>query len=296
MTLRGALAVLAFSGAPVAAHAEAAPLRIGIEAEGAQAAHIEHHFGGDACPGPSDYRFSNPARPTRIEAELVLLCNALDRGGYRAPRIFAYAYNYNRGLTETVAGRLDMPTQSVWAEEIEAHGDALLASAPVIDRGEWIVGLYTAATRADVMAVRTPEALRGLVAAAPRGWVEDWRALTALGLRGLIDVQENERIPAMIAAGHADFTLVQFGAGVDMGHTYGQPPVRMLPIPGLKLGFDTSRHFAVSRARPDAAALKAALDAGIAAMRADGTLDVILGRVGLREPRVADWVAVGRSD
>lgn len=271
------------------------PLRIGIEADGPQAAHIERHLGGRACAEPADYAFSNPARPSRLEAELVILCNALERGGYGGERVFAYAYNYNRGLAEVLAGRLDLPTQTVWADEIAANSDALLAASPVIDRGEWVVGLFTAATRADVLATATPEAVRQLVAAAPRGWAQDWGALTALRLRGLIDVQENMRIPAMIAAGHADFTLIQFGAGPDMGYAIGEPPVRMVPIPGLKVAFDASRHFVVSRLRPDAEAVTAALDRGLASMRADGSLDVILGRVGLREPRVTDWIVVGRG-
>lgn len=294
MTLRAILLVLALVATSVAA--TPAPLRIGIEAEGLQGAHIERHLGGRSCAAPAEYPFSNPSRPSRLEAELLILCNALERGGYGAERVFAFAYNYNRGLAEAVTGRVDLPTQTVWAAELSAYAEALLASAPVIDRGEWVVGLFTAASRADVVAARTPDAIRRLVAAAPRGWAEDWRALSALGLRGLIDVQENMRIPAMIAAGHADFTLLQFGPDADMGRLYGEPPVRMVPIPGLKVAFDTSRHFAISRQRPDAETLKLALDAGLAEMRADGSLDLILGRVGLREPRVADWTVVGRGD
>lgn len=271
------------------------PLRVGMEADGPQAAHIAAQVGGSACVTPEAYVFTNPATPARLEAELVLLCNALRLGGYPVEIAFVYVYNYNRGLAEAVAGRVDLPTQTVWSAEIEAHAEALLASDPLIGPGEWIVGLYTTENRSDVLAAR-PEQVRDLVAAAPRGWIEDWRALTALGLRGLIDVQENQRIPAMIAAGHADFTLRQFAATADMAHTLREPPLRMLPIPGVKLGLPSGRHFAISRAREDAAALKAALDRGLAELRRRGDVDRMLTAVGLRDPRVTGWQALGTGD
>lgn len=286
-------AALCLGVAAACAGASAAPpVRVGIEADGPQAEHLQQQVGGDNCARPDDYRFSNPASPSRMEAELLLLCNALRLGGYDAPIAFVFAYNYNRALSEAVAGRIDLPTQSVWAAEIAEHADALLSSEPLIAPGEWVVGLYTTQNRADVLAADSPEKVRRLVAAAPRGWVEDWRALETLGLRGLIDVQENQRIPAMIAAGHADFTLRNFSANPDMGHALVDPPLRMLPIRGVKLGFPTSRHFAISRARPDAEALKAALDRGIAALRASGALDRVMAAVGLRDARVKDWVAI----
>lgn len=267
------------------------PLRVGMEADGPQAAHIAAQLGGSACVAPESYVFSNPETPTRLEAELVLLCNALRLGGYPVELSFVYVYNYNRGLAEAVAGRVDLPTQTVWSAEIEANAGALLASDPLIAPGEWVVGLYTTENRTDVLAT-TPDRLRDLVAAAPRGWIEDWRALTALGLRGLIDVQENQRIPAMIAAGHADFTLRQFAATPDMGHALRDPPLRMLPIPGVKLGLPSGRHFAISRARPDAAALKAALDRGLAELRRRGDVDRMLTAIGLRDPRVSHWATI----
>lgn len=275
-----------------AAAAEDAPIRIGVEGNGDHADHIIDHFGGGSCPAIADYRYATPDLPSRLEGEVLLLCNALAVGGYDAPLEFVFGFSYNRSLADSVAGRLDMPSQTVWTAELADHADTLLASEPVFSPGEWVMGLFTTEHRDDVLAVETPQDLRQLVAAAPRGWVEDWRALSSLDLAGLIDVQDHRLIPSMIAAGHADFTLFRISDAPDMGFAIQNPPTRMIPIKGLKLPFQTGRHFAISRSRADAEDLKEALDRGLEALRHTPDFAKIMTDVGFRDPRIADWVSV----
>ena len=106
-----------------------------------------------------------------------------------------------------------------------------------------------------------------LRATAPRSWTEDWRALSALGLAGLVDVQDPRLIPPMIQRGQVDFTLDGFRPTEDLG----------------RLGLDGERHFVVSAARQDAAEV-------VAALEAEGLLARVLEDIGIIEPRVADWI------
>jgi ABC-type amino acid transport substrate-binding protein len=272
------------------AAAGARTLRVGVEGDAAAVTRRTAVFGGEACPAVDAFPL---AGASRLDAELWILCNALREGGPPARLQLVSQPNYNRSLAEAIAGRLDLPSQTVWSSDLDQHADTLLRSLPVIRAGEWQVGLYTTENRTDVLAVGTVEQLRGLTAAAPRGWVEDWRALSAIGLKELIDVQNNDRVFHMIQAGRADFTLQAFSTEPDFGRRPSYSPVRVLPIRGFKVALPGSRHFAVARGAPDVEALVRQLDAGLARLRDRGAIAGVLERSGVFERRVADWRVVG---
>jgi hypothetical protein len=272
--------------------AEIRTVRVGIEGDRAVEARRQAMFGGDACPAIDTFQFT---RPSRIDAELLILCNALREGGPPVRLQLVSQPNYTRSLAEAIAGRLDLPSQTIWSSELDAHGDTLLRSLPVIQAGEWEVGLYTTANRADVLAVNSIDQLRELTGVAPRSWVEDWRALTAIGLKELIDVQNNDGIFPMIQAGRADFTLYTFSTEADLGSRPTYSPSRILPIRGFKVALPVTRHFAVARAAPDAQALVRQLDTGLSHLRDRGAIKRVFERSGVFEPRVADWQLIGNN-
>lgn len=270
-----------------------ATLRVGAEGGPEVEAQRAAVFGGGNCPAIAGFSLDGASR---LDAELLLLCNAFRASGAPVRLEFAAQPNYNRALAEAIAGRLDLPSQTVWSSELDRHAEALLRSAAVVQRGEWQVGLYTTENRADVLAVRSVEELQGLVGAAPRNWVEDWQALGTIGLKDILDVQVSDidTILQMIHAGRADVTLRQFSPAPDLGWHSSYSPARILPIPNFKVALGTSRHFALSRARPDAAMLVRQLDAGIAELRRRGAIAQVFRAIGLFEPRVAAWRVVNR--
>ena len=267
-------------------------LRVGLEGGPDSGPRRIATFGGEACPAIEPYPLEGASR---LDAELLLLCNALRVGGPPVRLELVPQPNYNRGLAEAIAGRIDLPSQTVWASELDEHDDTLLRSLPVIQAGEWQVGLFTTANRTDVLGVRSLDQLRQLTAAAPRGWVEDWRALSAIGFKSLLDVQASDTVFHMIQAGRADVTLRSFSREPDLGSQPGYAPTRILPIPGFKVALPVSRHFAVSRQRPDAEALVRQLDVGLTKLREQGAIMRVFERMGLFEPRVADWQVLGNN-
>ncbi|MFL5332931.1 MAG: hypothetical protein ACJ8H8_07065 [Geminicoccaceae bacterium] len=275
-----------------AAAADSRTLLVGSEGDDATELRREATFGGSACPAIDDYPF---ARPSRIDAELLILCNALREGGPPVRLQLVPEPNYSRSLAEAIAGRLDLPSQTIWSSELDEHADTLLRSSPVIRAGEWQVGLYTTENRSDVLAVTTLEQVRGLTAAAPRSWVEDWRALSSIGLKELIDVQNNDGIFPMIQAGRADFTLFTFSTEPDFGWRPTYSPRRILPIRGFKVALPGSRHFAIARTTVDAQGLLRQLDVGLTRLRDQGAIDKVFERSGVFERRVADWQLVGNN-
>ncbi len=284
--------VLCLAMGITALRAEVTTVRVGIEGNQEVEAQRVATFGGDACPAIDSFSF---VRPNRIDAELLILCNALREGGATVRLELVPQPNYTRSLAEAIAGRLDLPSQTVWSTEFDAQADTLLRSSPVIEAGEWEVGLYTTANRADILGVRTIEQLRGLTAVAPRSWTEDWRALSAIGLKELIDVQNNDGIFPMIQAGRADFTLYAFSTEPDLGSLPSFSPSRILPIRGFKVALPAARHFAVARTAPGAQELVRQLDTGLARLRGRGAIKRAFERSGVFEPRVHDWQLVGNN-
>jgi hypothetical protein len=238
--------------------AEARTVRVGIEGDRTIEARREAMFGGDACPAIDTFQFT---RPSRIDAELLILCNALREGGSPVHLQLVSQPNYTRSLAEAIAGRLDLPSQTIWSSELDEHADTLLRSLPVIQAGEWEVGLYTTANRAEE----------------------------------LIDVQNNDGIFPMIQAGRADFTLYTFSTDADLGSRPTYSPSRILPIKGFKVALPVTRHFAVARAAPDAQALVRQLDTGLSRLRDRGAIKRVFERSGVFEPRVADWQLIGNK-
>ena len=115
----------------------------------------EATFGGEACPAIDSFSF---ARPSRIDAELLILCNALREGGAAGP-----AGVRVRSRTTRAASPRRSPAGSTCrrrrsgSTELDGTRTRCCGQSPVIQAGEWQLGLYTTENRADVLAVRTLE-------------------------------------------------------------------------------------------------------------------------------------------
>jgi hypothetical protein len=137
----------------------ASTVRVGVEGGAEAEARRSATFGGDRCPAIEAFPLD---QASRIDAELLILCNALRVGGEPVRLELVAQPNYNRGLAEAIAGRIDLPSQTVWSSELDQYADALLRSLAIVQPGEWQMGLYTTENRADVLAVRSIEELQRL--------------------------------------------------------------------------------------------------------------------------------------
>jgi hypothetical protein len=118
-------------------------------------------------------------------------------------------------------------------------------------------------------------------------WLVDWRNLDRLGLRAQ-HVTNWELMPKMVAAGRADFLLAPFQATPDLGLQVGQ--VRLLPIPGIKIGMQGTRHYLISKAHPDGPRLQAALNSGLQVLRQQGVIRKAYVQSGFFNSTVRDWL------
>lgn len=192
-----------------------------------------------------------------------------------------------RLLIELRGARGALSGTSYQAQDLPAGDPLLRLSAALVRDGETEVGLYTTVALHKQLRVRAAADLADLSAVCSRDWRADWQALQALGLRELLHVPTWTQMVRMVAAGRAQLLLAPFQPHADLA-LYADG-LRLLPLPGIKVGLPGSRHLLLSTRHPAHAELAPALDAGIAELHDSGLLRRAYAECGFFNPRVADW-------
>lgn len=226
----------------------------------------------------------------RDVVEVVLLQQALRRGGWDHRVELEALPNVARILREIEWAHAACSGTSYWREDIPAASTSFYYSDAMVEMGQFEAGLYTVVTNHRAMAAKSLPDIQGLTALSNRGWIVDWRTLEQLGIARLQHVGQWPAMPKMLAGGRADFLLAPFQATADLSLTVDT--IRLVPIPGLKIGLHGTRHFLVSRRHARAAALLDNLNAGLSALRHKGVIRQAYEQSGFFNPRVAQWATL----
>jgi ABC-type amino acid transport substrate-binding protein len=230
--------------------------------------------------------FSGPYS-RRDVVEVALFHQALHRGGWRAPLKFQDMPSVERLLRELGTGHVVSSSTSYWSEDISGAEASVQLSQAVIGDGEFEAGFYTVPSNSRAMGTKSLKDLQTLSGLSNQTWLVDWRNLKRLGIQAQ-HVTNWELMPKMVAAGRADFLLAPFQASPDLSLQVGN--VRLLPIPGIKLGMQGTRHYLISKMHPDAPKLQSALDSGLQQLRQQGVIRKAYMQSGFFNPRVSDWL------
>lgn len=227
----------------------------------------------------------------RDVVEVVLIQQALYRGGWLGEVNLLPGGNYARMMQLIAEGEADITGSSTWFRDISHNGQLISASEAVIPLGAFEAGFYMLADNPNRLKTHNLRGIRLMRGASNRNWKPDWQALGKLGLADLIHVPAWELMVQFVAEGRADFLLAPFQPGQEMELVVND--VRMLPIPGFKIALDGSRHFAVTKARDYSADLIVAVNQGIAELSAIGRIEQAYRESGFFHPAVRDWTLIG---
>jgi hypothetical protein len=230
----------------------------------------------------------------RDVVEVVLIHQALDRGGWLGDVTLLPGGNYARMMSMIAAGEADISGSSTWLRDIESKTDRIVASDAVIPRGKFEAGFYMLSDNPNRLKIHSLRGLRLLRGASNREWKPDWYALGKLGLADLIHVPAWDLMVRFVAEGRADFLLAPFQPGPDM--TLVVDGVEMLPIPGFKIALDGSRHFAVTTATEYARDLQVAVNQGIVELDRIGKIEQAYRQSGFFHAAVSDWILIGDDE
>ena len=226
----------------------------------------------------------------RDVVEVVLLLQALHRGGWGQRLELEALPNVARIMREIEWAHAACSGTSFWREDIPATSTSFYFSDATVELGQFEAGLYTVANNRQAMAAKSLADVRRLRALSNRGWIVDWRTLEQLGIVYLQHVGQWPSMPKMVAGGRADFLLAPFQATVDL--SLRVDTIRLVPIPGLKIGLHGTRHFLVSRRHARSAALLDCLNTGLSALRQKGVIRQAYEQSGFFNTRVTHWATL----
>lgn len=280
--LLGSLALLASARAPGSDGGREQPLRLAIHRDvqadylrfvGARNALALNEFGG------------NWSR--RDVVEVVLLQQALQRGGNTRPLRFVVADSYSRLLKMLASGEADISASSAWKIDADDYSGQITVSQPVIGQGRFEAGLYFPEGHEGLRTVAADAAaLTRYTAVCSGDWRPDVATLNALGVRMLLTESWGSML-GMLRKGRADFVLAPFQPNADFRIT--RDDLVLLPVLGRKVGLVGTRHFLIGRGDAQTASLPALLNRGLSLLEKNGVVSRAYQQSGFFDSRVQNW-------
>ncbi|MDO6447083.1 hypothetical protein Q4493_15030 [Colwellia sp. 1_MG-2023] len=201
----------------------------------------------------------------RDVVDMIIAQQALKIGGFE--HTFEYVpgkLNFrNTKLLEE--GKLLISFDSYWLSDAEKLAHEVYISLPLINKGEYIAGIYTNPKNKAVLAIKSLEDLSQFTAVSTPRWATDWKTLQALPLKDLIREDEWLSQARMVNLGWIDFMLMAFHSTADKSFTMDK--IHLVPVKDIGIELKDSRHYVISKKHPLGAEATKAIDIGLKVLR-----------------------------
>lgn len=223
----------------------------------------------------------------RDVVEVVLLQQALSLGGFDGIIEFIMVPTYLRMQKVLKDGAAVVGGTTMWLTDIEQYSDGVFSSISTVENGEFEAGFYALESNKRAMLCASLEDIRQLRGVSNRSWTADWKTLSMLKLKRLYHTYRWPSMVQMVGLGRADFLLAPFQPTKDFALVVGD--VRLVPIPGLKLGLNGRRSFAVSKVHPKGKEIYEILNIGLERLKKHGVVKRAYQESGFFNIYVEDW-------
>lgn len=235
----------------------------------------------------ADIDFYGGEGARRDVIEVVLMYQALALGGFDGKIELHTIDSYKRILHMLGDGKVLMAANSVWLEDIAVKEDRYLISDALIHNGEFDVGLYMRPQAVNHVKISSLTDLSTLTAVSSRNWTTDWRTLESLPIKSLYDAPLWYSMVKMVVAQRVDFLLAPFQPNAEMAlQVKGE---QLMPVQGVKIRLDGSRHWVLSRKHPWGNRAWQALQSGIKQLRLAGRITRAYRESGTFNEQVSNW-------
>jgi len=223
----------------------------------------------------------------RNVADMVIIMQALNLGGYKSKLVMVEAPNFERELKLLQKGEVVIMHQEIWDDDIDEHQDVLFRSEVIIAEGEFIKGIYTVEENDDVLSIKKRKDVSLFSAVSNKKWRADWEILEKLNLRQLISVSKREYMVNLAGFRGVDFLLLPFSATPDLSYSFNG--LKLVPVQGIKVVFSGSRSFALSKKHSSGKQVYEAIQNGLKIMKKKGTIKRYLVESGFFNKQTEDW-------
>jgi len=218
---------------------------------------------------------------------MVLIMQALNNGGYPAELMMVEAPNSVRELKMLENGNVVIMHQDIWGA---SSNDSVYVSHEIIPRGKFTKGFYVAEPDRKMYGVKVLNDLKKFTSVSNPGWEVDWNTLKKIGLKKLYPTAKKEYMFNQVLLRDVDFTIQEFTTAKDMSYSFENG--KLVPVPGIKIALDGSRHFMVSKKHKDGKAVFEALQKGLKILSNKGIVDKFLAEAGFYRSEVSEWQTI----
>ncbi|AIY67210.1 hypothetical protein [Pseudoalteromonas piratica] len=231
----------------------------------------------------TDYSGKNAQRDV---VEFILVQQALLLGGADIKFNFIYGNYDARNLKLLNEGLLLLSFDSLWLSATEQYQDNLYISEPVIAKGEYFAGIFTAESNLKRFSNNT-FSINDLSMVSSKDWHVDWITLQALMPKKLIHESDWIVMAKMVSRGWVDGMLAPFKK--QKNFSYIGPDYKIVAIPNVKVALEDSRHFVVSKNHPLGKETFEALQRGLKILRQRGLIEKAYRQAGFINDDVSNW-------
>lgn len=242
-------------------------------------------FKNGSCPDPRRVYIGH----NQILAELLILCRALELGGLRPVFEFNNIPDYLRIMNDSANSVTLMPGFVIWKTDI--NPDLFYISDPVLKEKEFVKGIYTVPGNKKLLAIKSYYELKHYMVTTNQNWSHDNAEIACITPRVTTAGSNPHLMARMILAGRADFMLFPFFNSPDLSGYFND--IHLVPVKGMKVAFNESLHFVVSKKHPQGKMVFDALQKGLKELHANGTLHYVYEKTGFFNPLTEDWVELG---
>lgn len=238
----------------------------------------------------SDYSGQNTQRDV---VEFILIQKALTLGGSDLEFTFTTGNYDARNIKLLQTGLLLISFDSMWYSHISQYSDELYISAPVINQGEYMAGIYTSTANHSSITVKQLSDLQRLTVVSNKNWPVDWATLKQISPRSLMHEEEWLSMAKIVSKGWVDVMLAPFSNTLPF--SYQGKDYSIKAIEGVKVALNDSRHFAISKKHPRGKETFIALQKGLAILRERGEITKSYQQAGFFNTLVKDWKIINET-
>lgn len=226
----------------------------------------------------------------RTVVEFIIVQQALILGGLDLEFTFVTGNYDARNAKLLQDGLLLINFDSMWLSHAKTLSNDVYISDPVIRKGEYYAGLFTAFSKKNSIIIKNLSDFQKLNVISSKHWPVDWQTLLQLKPKSLTHEEEWVSMAKLVSMGWIDIMLIPFTKNKPF--RYKDDNYDLIALEGVKIALNDSRHILVSKKHPQGKETFRALQKGLKILRQKGLIEKAYRQSGFFNDKVKNWLTI----
>ncbi|WP_157964627.1 hypothetical protein [Algibacillus agarilyticus] len=226
----------------------------------------------------------------RAAIELVILCKALEHSDLKFNLNLIISGNYSRSLILASSEHLHTTAETTWRSDTDTK--RFYITEPIFVSNQLEKGIFTTPNHPmlTLPVNQLIEKIDQYIGITVNNWDQDWSVINQF-TENVIKAPSQSSVHKMLYAKRGDFCLGEF----NQYKTFELSGLKLINIPGVKVLFNESRHFVISKSMPNSAEIYTALNQGIKSLREKGLIKQMFTQSGITPADTVFWQVLNKT-